>query len=100
MRAASHPEGAAKCRDEPESRGVLAESARIARGAIVPLGGIQAGDYDALFFPVNPGAEEDSWERFYKEAFNKFISGEYAGDYEAELIKEFEDLLPETPHCK
>lgn len=52
---------------------------------------------DALFFPVNPGHEDESWELFYKEAFDKFIAGEYAGAYEARLIAEFEKLLPEAP---
>jgi len=54
----------------------------------------------ALFFPVNPGHEEGSWERFYKEALGKFISGQYAGTYEAKLIDEFEKLLPEQPPWK
>jgi len=27
----------------------------------------------------------------------RFLSGTYAGDYEAKLIAEFESLLPETP---
>jgi phosphoglycolate phosphatase-like HAD superfamily hydrolase len=52
---------------------------------------------DALFFPVNPGHEEASWQRFYEEAVNKFLAEEYAGDYEASLIAEFEALLPEIP---
>ena len=52
---------------------------------------------DALFYPVNPGHEEESWQRFYEEAMHKFLAGEYAGDYEAQLIAEFEKLLPETP---
>ncbi len=55
---------------------------------------------DALFFPVNPGHEEESWERFYKEALDRFLAGEYAGDYEAGVIAEFEKLLPETPPWK
>ena len=54
----------------------------------------------ALFFPVNPGHEEGSWERFYKEALGKFISGQYAGTYEAKLIDEFDKLLPEQPPWK
>ena len=64
------------------------------------------GDLDAarangaLFFPVNPGREEESWERFYKEAFQRFVSGTYKGDYEAGLIEEFQKLLPETPPWK
>ncbi len=51
----------------------------------------------ALFFPVNPGYEEASWQRFYEEAVHKFLAGTYAGDYEAALIADFEKLLPEVP---
>jgi len=51
----------------------------------------------ALFYPVNPGHEEESWQRFHEEAFDKFIAGEYAGDYEAKLIADFEKLLPDIP---
>ena len=52
---------------------------------------------NALFFPINPGHEEDSWQRFYDEAMNKFLSGEFAGPYEAKLLKEFDAYLPELP---
>jgi len=55
---------------------------------------------DALFFPVNPGHEEESWERFYKEGLQKFLNGEYAGEYEAQLIADFDKLLPEIPPWK
>jgi len=55
---------------------------------------------NALFFPVNPGAEEKSWEHLYLEAFDRFVQGTYAGEYEAELIRKFEALLPETPPWK
>ncbi len=51
----------------------------------------------ALFFPINPGAEEKSWERFYREGFARFTTGTFAGEYEAALIAEFEKLLPDTP---
>ncbi|RLC58468.1 MAG: HAD family hydrolase [Chloroflexota bacterium] len=54
----------------------------------------------ALFYPINPGHEEESWQRFYEEAMHKFLAGEYAGDYEASLIAEFEALLPEVPPWK
>ena len=54
----------------------------------------------ALFFPVNPGREEESWERFFKEGVHKFFAGEYAGAYEAALVAEFEKLLPATPPWK
>jgi phosphoglycolate phosphatase-like HAD superfamily hydrolase len=55
---------------------------------------------NALFFPVNPGHEEQSWQRFYEEALHRFLAGEYADAYEAELIAEFEKLLPEVPPWK
>jgi phosphoglycolate phosphatase-like HAD superfamily hydrolase len=54
----------------------------------------------ALFYPVNPGHEEESWQRFYEEAVSKFLAGEYAGAYEAALIAEFEKMLPDVPPWK
>ena len=53
-----------------------------------------------LFYPVNPGKEEESWERLYKEGLDKFFAGKYKGAYEENLIKEFETYLPEHPHWK
>ena len=55
---------------------------------------------NALFFPINPGEEDESWERFYKEGLDRFLAGTYKGEYESKLIKEFEALLPETPPWK
>jgi len=55
---------------------------------------------DALFYPINPGNEAQSWLRFYEEAMGKFLAEEYAGDYEAELIAEFDAVLPEVPPWK
>lgn len=55
---------------------------------------------DALFYPINPGHEADSWKRFHEEAVDRFLGGTYAGEYEAKLISEFEALLPETPPWK
>jgi phosphoglycolate phosphatase-like HAD superfamily hydrolase len=55
---------------------------------------------DALFYPINPGHEEASWQRFHDEAMGRFLSGEYAGDYETRLIREFERRLPELPPWK
>ncbi len=51
----------------------------------------------ALFYPINPGHEDASWKRLHDEAFDRFLAGEYAGDYEASLIAEFDAYLPETP---
>lgn len=54
----------------------------------------------ALFYPIMPGREDESWERFYNEALERFFAGTYAGDYEADLVRQFEALLPETPPWK
>jgi len=53
-----------------------------------------------LFFPINPGQEEKSWERFYQEGLARFAAGRYAGEYEAALIAEFETFLPSVPPWK
>jgi len=61
------------------------------------------GDYKAakgnkaLFYPIVPGSEEASWQRFHDEALDRFFKGTYAGDYEAELFKAFDASLPENP---
>jgi phosphoglycolate phosphatase-like HAD superfamily hydrolase len=59
-----------------------------------------ARDVGALFFPVNPGAEEESWARFVGEGLDRFFAKTYAGDYEKKLIDEFTRLLPSTPPWK
>jgi phosphoglycolate phosphatase-like HAD superfamily hydrolase len=51
----------------------------------------------ALFFPINPGHEVASWDRFCHEGYARFLAGTYGGAYEAALIAEFDSLLPETP---
>lgn len=51
----------------------------------------------ALFFPINPGAEEASWKRFYEEGIEKFFDGTFAGKYQEELLAEFERYLPSRP---
>jgi hypothetical protein len=64
------------------------------------------GDFDAaksngvLFFPINPGHEDASWEKFYTEALDKFFAGTYKGEYENKLIEEFNKYLPENPNWK
>jgi len=64
------------------------------------------GDYKAaqanhaLFFPINPGAEEASWKRLYDEGIDKFLSGAFAGAYQEALLEEFHRYLPERPPWK
>jgi len=86
----------------------MATAGHYAPGHVLMIGDA-FGDLDAarangaLFFPIDPGHEEASWERFYKEGAAKFTAGEFAGAYEAGLISDFSKLLPETPpwqrHC-
>jgi phosphoglycolate phosphatase-like HAD superfamily hydrolase len=54
----------------------------------------------ALFFPINPGAEEESWERFASEGIDRFFGKRFAGAYEAALVEEFGKLLPSDPPWK
>jgi len=61
------------------------------------------GDYKAavankaLFFPINPGAEEKSWENLCKEGLDRFFNGTFAGDYQTALLEKFDSFLPEKP---
>ncbi|MDE0817271.1 MAG: HAD hydrolase-like protein [Pirellulaceae bacterium] len=61
------------------------------------------GDYnaavanDCLFYPINPGAEEASWQRFFDEGVAKFLTGEFAGEYQQALLDEFDSFLPVDP---
>jgi phosphoglycolate phosphatase-like HAD superfamily hydrolase len=64
------------------------------------------GDYAAaqanacLFFPINPGAEDASWERFHREGIDRFLSGQFAGEYQDSLLAEFRAYLPEKPNWR
>lgn len=61
------------------------------------------GDHSAakanqtLFFPINPGAEERSWQRLYEEGVRRFLEGTFAGEYQQTLLAEFDRYLPERP---
>lgn len=83
----------------------LAAQGKYAEDHVLMIGDAP-GDYEAarsvnaLFFPINPGREEESWSRFYHEALDKFLAGSYTRDYEAALFSEFEKALPDTPPWK
>lgn len=50
----------------------------------------------ALFYPIRPDEEAQSWAEF-KTVMDNFLNGTYAGALEAEKIAHFETLLPSTP---
>jgi len=50
-----------------------------------------------LFYPIIPGQEEQSWERFYNEIIDLFFAGKYTPQFETQLIDEFNSWLPEKP---
>jgi phosphoglycolate phosphatase-like HAD superfamily hydrolase len=81
---------------------MLGLASRYPRGNVLMIGDAP-GDYkaaaanDCLFFPINPGREEASWQRLYEEGIDKFLAGAFAGSYQQELLKEFDRYLPETP---
>ncbi|MHC4122894.1 MAG: HAD family hydrolase [Planctomycetota bacterium] len=80
----------------------LASAGKYEAGCILMIGDAP-GDLkaaranDALFYPINPGHEAQSWKRFHDEAFDKFINGRYAGEYEEKVITEFDACLPQLP---
>jgi len=51
----------------------------------------------AIFFPINPGAEEASWRRLYEEGIDRFFAGTFAGEYQQQLLAEFDKYLPDRP---
>jgi phosphoglycolate phosphatase-like HAD superfamily hydrolase len=61
------------------------------------------GDYkaakgnDAMFFPIVPGREEDSWARLNAEGLERFFNGTFAGEYQSQLLAAFDEALPENP---
>ena len=80
----------------------FAATDKYAAGKVLMIGDAP-GDFKAakangaLFFPINPGKEELSWERLHHEALDRFFAGTYAGDYESRLVQEFDACLPEKP---
>lgn len=52
------------------------------------------------FYPINPGHEVESWQRFMDEAYDRFLAGGFSDDYQKQRIHEFKALLPGTPPWK
>jgi hypothetical protein len=56
-----------------------------------------AQDNGVLFFPIIPGTEEESWDKFRDEGLDRFFAGTFAGDYQKRLLAAFDAALPENP---
>ena len=79
-----------------------AAAGRYAAGHVLMVGDAP-GDWraarsiDALFFPIAPGREEESWQQLQQEGLRRFFDGSFAGAYEDGLLEEFQAILPEDP---
>ena len=68
-------------------------------GGCVLMIGDAIGDYEAaksvnaLFYPIMPGKEEESWKNFLEVGSEKFFEGTFAGEYEDILLDEFLKIL-------
>jgi len=94
---------AAICGQESGSKSeTLRNAARYPTNHVLMIGDAP-GDHQAaianqcLFFPINPGSEEASWQRFLDEGIDRFLAGTFAGDYQERLLAEFDKCLPEQP---
>ena len=54
----------------------------------------------ALFYPVIPGSEIQSWREFERKGVYHFLEGSFTGKYERERIEAFDQSLPSTPPWK
>ncbi len=52
-----------------------------------------AKENGALFYPIIPGDEEESWNRLYLEGLQKFFTEDFEGTYEKRLIEAFDKQL-------
>ncbi len=52
---------------------------------------------NALFYPIIPGREEESWKNFAEEGIDRFFKGTFKGAYQDRLMDEFDRSLPEKP---
>ena len=94
------------CGQETGTKQEILSNARKYATNHVLMVGDAPGDYAAaqangcLFFPINPRGEMGSWEKFFWEGIERFLSGTFAGDYQHKLLQEFEALLPAQPPWK
>ena len=51
---------------------------------------------NGLFYPTPPGKEQKAWDEF-KNAFERFVHGEYKGEFEEKLLADFDKAFLKTP---
>ncbi|HAN98946.1 MAG TPA: haloacid dehalogenase [Planctomycetaceae bacterium] len=51
----------------------------------------------ALFYPIHPGREDESWGLLLAEGIDRFFAGRFAGDFAQALDRAFDSALPDTP---
>jgi phosphoglycolate phosphatase-like HAD superfamily hydrolase len=89
-------------------RATAGDASRAAGNSLYPrdhvlMIGDAPGDRDAaretgaLFFPVIPGKEPESWERLHSEGIERFFGRTFAGTYQKRLLDEFDTVLPAEP---
>jgi phosphoglycolate phosphatase-like HAD superfamily hydrolase len=87
-----------------QEQGSKTQQLQLANGGRYPATGVlmigdAIGDREAArtcgvhFYPILPGDEAASWQRFHDEAYPRFLDGTYAGDYASAVLRPFEDLL-------
>jgi len=66
-----------------------------------PCDALAAKENDAFFFPIVPGAENESWKYLLEKGINCFFSGRFLNDSYHEQMKKFDAaLLVSPPWCK
>lgn len=91
-----------------QEMGTKAEHLRLATGGkyeedhVLMIGdapgdGHAARKVGALFYPIIPGREIESWRRLREKALGRFLGHTYAGAYQQSLLDEFDASLPESP---
>ncbi len=76
----------------------MAVADKYSEGCVLMIGDA-IGDYEAaksvnaLFYPIMPGKEEESWKKFLEIGSKKFFEGNFAGEYQESLLDEFQNIL-------
>ncbi len=71
---------------------------KYSEGCVLMIGDA-IGDYEAaksvnaLFYPILPGKEEESWKNFLETGTKKFLEGTFEGEYQESLLNEFLKIL-------